>query len=136
MKKLEIPASCRQTMLDHIHRCLPEEACGLLAGQGELVKDALPVTNQLHSPTRFYMDPVELVKNLHWIDDHNLEILGIYHSHPNGPDHPSETDLQEYLYPTAAAVIWFHSGKEWHANAYLIDAKIANEIPITWLSQS
>lgn len=135
MEKLAIPVSSREKMLDHIHRCLPEEACGLLAGRGDRVDEALPVANQLHSPTRFYMDPVELVIALHWMDDHNLDILGIYHSHPTGPNHPSETDLKEYLYPSAAAIIWSFSGDGWNVKAYLIDAKIANEIPITWLIQ-
>lgn len=108
----------------------------MLGGRGARVQAALPVTNQLHSPNKFYMDPVELVKSFHWLDDHGLEILGIFHSHPKGPDHPSETDLQEYLYPTASALILYYTGKGWEIKAYLIDAKIASEIPIIWLESA
>jgi proteasome lid subunit RPN8/RPN11 len=134
LEKLEIPAKYRRIMLDHVRNCLPEEACGLLGGRGERVATVMSVTNQLHSSIKYYMDPVELVKNLHWLDDNNMEILGIYHSHPNGPDHPSETDLKDYLYPTAAALIWYYSANEWSLKAYLIDAKNASEIPIVWIS--
>jgi proteasome lid subunit RPN8/RPN11 len=58
-----------------------------------------------------------------------LELVGIYHSHPNGPDHPSPTDIAENMYPVAQ-IIWFRENGEWRARAYKIEAGTAIEIAL------
>jgi proteasome lid subunit RPN8/RPN11 len=52
-----------------------------------------------------------------------LELLGIYHSHPTGPDRPSPTDIAENMYPVAQ-IIWFRENGKWRARAYeIVDGK-------------
>jgi proteasome lid subunit RPN8/RPN11 len=102
----------------------PEEACGLLAGQlmGELYQTicVFPTTNLLHSTTRYRIDPAEQLAAFNQMDLQGLEMVGIYHSHPNGPDSPSPTDIAEAYYPEAVHLIWFRQNGEWGCNAYTI----------------
>jgi proteasome lid subunit RPN8/RPN11 len=109
-------------------RLAPEEACGLLAGKGRQVEAVIPVTNVEHSPMRFRMEPGEQVRALLWIEDHGLELVGIYHSHPDGPGEPSPTDLAEYAYPGVVYVIWFREQGEWRGRAFEIQAERVKEI--------
>jgi proteasome lid subunit RPN8/RPN11 len=60
----------------------PQEACGLLAGKGDITLEVIPITNELHSTVRFRMDPIEQLRAFQLIDDQGLELVGIYHSHP------------------------------------------------------
>ncbi len=118
MAILQISQKNIREMIQHVQMNLPEEACGLLAGKAGLVKKVIPVTNQARSAVRFYMEPVELLNALTWIDETNSELLGIFHSHPNGPAAPSETDIKEFLYPGTATVILSPSPIGWEVNAF------------------
>jgi proteasome lid subunit RPN8/RPN11 len=95
----------------HLESCLPEEACGLVGGLGEQARLILPVENELHSPVRFFMRPIDQFKAMERIDAGGLELVGIFHSHPNGPGHPSPTDLAEFFYPGTLALIASRPGK-------------------------
>jgi proteasome lid subunit RPN8/RPN11 len=118
MEIFQIPSMHYQEMIHHVQKYLPEEACGLLAGKDGLVQKVIPVTNAAHSPTRFYMDPVELLHALTWIDESVWELIGIFHSHPKGPAAPSETDIKEFLYPGTVTVILSPSPSGWAVNAF------------------
>lgn len=43
---------------------------------------------------RFELDPRSYIEADSWARENGLEILGIYHSHPDHPSVPSETDRQ------------------------------------------
>lgn len=83
----------------------PEEVCGLLVGSGSRVSHVLPVLNELHSPTRYRMEPREQLANFLWCEKQDLELLAIYHSHPCGPAEPSSTDIREFAYPGTISMI-------------------------------
>jgi len=116
---------------------VPEEACGILAGRlkGELyqAKCVFPTTNLLHSATRYRIDPVEQLAVFNQMDAQGLELVGIYHSHPNGPDSPSPTDIAEAYYPEAAYLIWFRKGGEWACTAHVIGKTAVYQINIQLL---
>jgi proteasome lid subunit RPN8/RPN11 len=118
MDSLCVPQTLVQEMVDHVQLNLPEEACGLLAGTAEVVEKVIPITNQAHSPVRYYMDPVELLHALQWIEQAGFTLIGIFHSHPQGPPVPSETDIKEFLYPGTATVILAPSPDGWVMNAF------------------
>jgi proteasome lid subunit RPN8/RPN11 len=129
---LIIPASLYTEMQDQVQRHAPEEACGLLAGTliGEKfqARAVLPVENLLHSPVRFRMEPHAQLEALSWIDAHGYTLAGIYHSHPNGPPHPSPTDLAEAFYPAAAYLIWYPENHLWSCRAYRLSASSYEEV--------
>lgn len=118
---LRLSSDQEKTILNHIIQHLPEEACGLLGGQGETVSVVIPVTNSLHSPVRFRMDPAELLRALEWLDTEGLDLVGIFHSHPHGPATPSEIDLQEFAYPESLMLIVSSVGKAWQLRVFEIN---------------
>ena len=128
VSELVIPREQWEVMCASAEVCLPEEACGLLIGSDNLVSTAIPVTNMLHSPTRYRMEPGEQLKAFLIIDEFMLDLLGIYHSHPNGPSTPSETDIAEATYPDAVYIIMFLSNKGWKPRGFYIDNNEVNEI--------
>ena len=128
--ELQIPPEQWLVMCSSAETCLPEEVCGLLAGSGNRVYLAIPVTNQLHSPYRYRMDPEQQLQAFLKIDDLDLELLGIYHSHPQGPTRPSETDIAEAYYPSLVSIILFPSSTGWEQRGYSIRNGEVNEVAI------
>lgn len=130
--RLFIPTALYNQMQAHVQQCIPEEACGLLAGtavENEVrVEAVLPVENALHSPVRFRMEPYAQLAALNWIDERGYTLAGIFHSHPAGPPHPSITDLAEAFYPEAATLIWYPEKRLWKCRAYRISAGSYQEV--------
>ncbi len=131
MYVLIIPDILQKEMIDHVSKTFPEEGCGLLFGKDQQVENVFPVTNQLHSPVRFYMNPVELVNAFEFMDSSGLSLLGIFHSHPTGPQTPSETDIKEFNYPGVASIILVPNGKfGWTFRVFEIKDDIYQEIVV------
>ena len=108
----------------------PEEACGIVAGKAGRVLKVYPASNALHSPVRYQLEPKEQLKIFNEIDELGWDLLGIYHSHPNGPFHPSATDIQEAYYPETVYLIWAQSGEEWDYMGFHIRDGTFTEVPI------
>jgi proteasome lid subunit RPN8/RPN11 len=117
-------------MHDEVSERAPEEACGLIAGRDNTAWEVIPVTNALHSPVRYRMDPQEQLEAFNRIEELGLEILAIYHSHPAGPTHPSLTDIAEAFYPDTVYIIWFRSGQGWNCRGFRISEEEVEEVPI------
>ena len=71
----------------------------MIVGEGNQSRLVIPVTNILHDPYRFRMDPEEELKAFLLAEEKGWEILAIYHSHPQGIQHPSPTDFTELTFP-------------------------------------
>ncbi len=116
---LFVPESIVAGMRRAVEAALPEEACGLLFGRGQRVDRAAAIENELHSRLRFRLEPRAQLSAMQSAEDDGLELLGIYHSHPEGPAQPSATDLQEAAYPEAAYLIWWRSSSgSWQCSLY------------------
>jgi [CysO sulfur-carrier protein]-S-L-cysteine hydrolase len=101
---IDIPADIRAQMLSHAVDRLPEEACGLLAGNGR-VERFFPMTNADHSPMTYRLDPKEQIRAFNEIEDEGWELLGIFHSHTHTEAYPSDTDRRQAFYPEAHYVL-------------------------------
>jgi proteasome lid subunit RPN8/RPN11 len=117
---LNITARHWEEMRADVKQHVPEEACGLLAGLENQVKLVLPIANELHSPVRFRMAARDQLTAFERIDQAGMELLGIYHSHPNGPDRPSVTDIAEAFYPEVIYLIWSPQDGAWSCRAFNI----------------
>ena len=94
-----------EAMLQAARNAVPEECCGLLVGQGNRVTRLVPAANVHDTPRRFFtLDPAAQFATLRALRaaDGEEEVLGHYHSHPNGPAEPSPRDLAEA--PDAQAI--------------------------------
>ena len=121
-------------MLDYVERHAPFEACGLLAGKNDRVEKVIVVRNQAQSPARFVMDPYEQLEAFDWIESNGLDLLGIFHSHPAGPETASVTDIAEAAYEVVH-VIWSRSGEDWKARGFWIENGQAIEAPLLILEE-
>jgi [CysO sulfur-carrier protein]-S-L-cysteine hydrolase len=118
-----------QEMLAHVDQQAPLEACGLLAGRNDRVEKVILVRNQAQSPVRFVMDPYEQLQAFDWIESHGLELIGIFHSHPAGPETASVTDIAEAAYQ-AVYVIWSHNQHDWQVRGFWIEDGGTTEIAL------
>jgi len=107
-----------------------EEACGMIAGVVETSCAVFPVTNILHSPARFLMDPEEQLKVFNYIEEQKWDLLAIYHSHLRGPASPSPIDIVEANYPEALSLIWSNLSGDWVCQGYLIADGRVTPVPI------
>ena len=123
-----------EEMRSNVASKAPEEACGMIAGQVEgdiyQVKAVIPATNILHSPVRFRVDPQEQLAAFNRIEEQDWELLGIYHSHPGGPDKPSPTDIAEAYYPEAVYLVWSCRTGAWTCRGFMIQNGVVSEIPL------
>ena len=127
MQKLIVPHTAWQAMRRHVSRRVPLEACGLLAGRDGRVEVVIGVRNAARSPVRFLMEPHAQWRAFNKIDQLGLELLGIYHSHPNGPQRPSPTDIQEASY-AVVQMIWYPEAENWQASGFWIEAGQVSEV--------
>jgi proteasome lid subunit RPN8/RPN11 len=128
-KKVMLTRKTWEKMRQHVSHCAPLEACGLLSGNQEQVNGSQGIPNAERSPVRFRMEPHAQWRAFQRMEAAGLEMVGIYHSHPNGPNRPSPTDIAENMYPVTQ-IIWFREKGQWCARAYNIENKTSVEIPL------
>jgi proteasome lid subunit RPN8/RPN11 len=127
--KLILTLKTWQAMRRHVSRCAPLEGCGLLTGNKERVERSQGIPNAEKSPVRYRMEPRAQWRAFQRIEAAGLELIGIYHSHPNGPNHLSPTDLAEAMY-SVVQVIWFRENGKWRARGFIIERDNAFEITL------
>lgn len=85
-----------EKILEHAKSELPNEACGLIAGEisGEdkIIKKVYLLTNIDRSNEHFSLDPKEQLSAIKDMRAQNLIPLGNWHSHPESPSRPSDED--------------------------------------------
>jgi len=97
---MELPAEIREAMIAHARFCLPEEACGLLAADGEgRLRMAYCLTNAEHSPVVYTLEPREHFRALRHAEGQGWHLAGVFHSHTHSPAYPSATDAARALEP-------------------------------------
>jgi proteasome lid subunit RPN8/RPN11 len=84
-------------MLGHCLHGLPDEACGLLAGDpvtGDVT--AIYRTRNVADSARYYtVDPREHLRADRDAESHGSSIIGVFHSHTHTDAYPSPTDVSQ-----------------------------------------
>jgi cysteine synthase A len=104
-ERIVVPDDLRAAMVAHALAERPLEACGLVGGRGERAVQFVPTRNRLRSPTRYDVEPEDLLRATLAIEAAGLEVWGIFHSHPATEAYPSQTDVQLAFYPQAYYLI-------------------------------
>ena len=92
-------------IIAHAKKDLPNEACGYLAGNDDLITNSYQLTNVDHSPEHFSFDPSEQFTAVKDARNKGLQILANYHSHPETPSRPSQEDIRLAYDPAIGYVI-------------------------------
>ncbi len=91
---VRIPSSIYQEMVAHVQEGYPNEACGALGSQGELVVKHYPTANAAEHPDDFsIINDVDIVRIYHDIDAYDGDMI-YYHSHPITEAYPSKRDVE------------------------------------------
>jgi proteasome lid subunit RPN8/RPN11 len=103
---LRINAEVDSAIRAHGAETYPDECCGALIGRDGIVTDtlALPNTTEDGPRRRFKVRPQDYRAAEGRAGQLGAELLGFYHSHPDHPAKPSQTDL-DYAWPFFSYVI-------------------------------
>jgi proteasome lid subunit RPN8/RPN11 len=136
MLKLEIPTNIFERMVAQAKALAPIEACGILAGKDNKAERLFEMTNADNRSDHFMMEPKEqftVVKNIRSAD---LEMLAIYHSHPETPARPSAEDIRLALTPDVIYVIVsLQDAKVPAVKGFFIEDGTVTEVPVKVLQQ-
>jgi proteasome lid subunit RPN8/RPN11 len=83
----------------------PNECCGIIGTRDGAAVTVFPVRNAAGSPLRYEMDPKDQLRVFEALDDADLDVGAIYHSHTRSDPLPSQTDINLAFYPEAVYVI-------------------------------
>jgi proteasome lid subunit RPN8/RPN11 len=142
---LELNSEHLQTIQAHAEKTYPNECCGLFLGNRvpeakELTKvlvevrptdntwssqstEFMPVNSRLTATRRYWIAPETLLANQRYARHHDLEIIGIYHSHPDHPAVPSQTD-RDWAWPEYSYVIVsVQQGASQDLRSWMLDSK-------------
>ena len=94
---IEIPKAVLRTIQDHAREAYPEECCGFLIGHASAPRRVLESRRARNVATenrsrRYMIDPLELLRVDDDVRKESLDLIGIYHSHPDHPAAPSGYD--------------------------------------------
>ncbi|HYD60325.1 MAG TPA: M67 family metallopeptidase [Noviherbaspirillum sp.] len=98
MPTLHLPAEFHTTLVSWAEVAYPYEICGLLIGQrtpgDHVIKGVTQAANlnRERAHDRYELDPQDFLDADTAAREQGLEVLGVWHTHPDHPARPSETD--------------------------------------------
>lgn len=98
---LAVPLALAEELLRHARAEVPNEACGLLAGDLATGTASAyhPARNADASPYVYTVHPDDLVRIVIGIEEAGHDLVAIFHSHTHTPAVPSPTDRRQARYP-------------------------------------
>ena len=100
MGPVRLARELHERMLDQALAAPEVEICALIGGSGTSPRTLYPVANVAGDPRQaFLMEPHAQLQAMREMRTAGEHLVGIYHSHPEGPAQPSETDRAQAAYP-------------------------------------
>lgn len=97
----------REAIAQHGEGGYPNEVCGILLGKEEggrrVVRLTMPIENSFEQDEqyhRFLITPADMFRAERLARYERLDVLGVYHSHPDAPARPSEYDREHAAWTT------------------------------------
>ncbi len=127
LDRVKLAGSLYDEIVAHARAEAPNECCGMIATRdGEAVK-VYAATNAAASPLRYEIDGAEQYRIQMAIDDQDLDLGAIYHSHTRSEPVPSQTDINLAFYPDALYIIVGLADGEPDVRAFTIrDGQVAD----------
>jgi proteasome lid subunit RPN8/RPN11 len=122
---IRIEAEPWAAMVSHARATYPNECCGAMLGvtdgEQKLVKMALPVENAFagEQAARYELRPEDLLAADKLARERQMDLIGIYHSHPDCDAYFSQTDLRNSCPWYSFVVLSIQKGEFHHANCWL-----------------
>jgi proteasome lid subunit RPN8/RPN11 len=112
-------------MVAHARQTYPNECCGAMLGSidgaGKMVRVALPLENAFEGAqsARYELRPQDLLAADRAARERQMELIGIYHSHPDCDAYFSQTDLRNSCPWYSFVVLSIQKSEFHHANSWL-----------------
>lgn len=125
---IEVDTNPWQVMILHAERTYPNECCGAMLGHirgnDKQVVDAVPLENSFSGEqnARYELKPEDLLQAERAARARGLDLIGIFHSHPDCDAYFSQTDLKHSCPWYSFVVLSVYNGKFDHAKSFLPDA--------------
>ena len=88
----ELPRALYEEILAHARDGLPNEACGVIAGDDDRPVQVYPMRNAEQSPKVYRFDEREQLEVFNEIEEKGWSLLAFFHSHTHTEAYPSPTD--------------------------------------------
>lgn len=114
----------------------PYEICGFMIGRQDYATGSREVTeviqvenqNKERASDRFEISPKDYLRVEEYADSKGLQIVGIYHSHPDHPDRPSQTDRAYALEDMSYIIVSVNNAKAESFKSWcLVDGEFQEE---------
>ncbi len=112
-------------MVAHARETYPNECCGAMLGSTDGEQKAVRVAIRLRNAfegaqaARYELRPEDLLAADKAARERNMDLIGIYHSHPDCDAYFSKTDLQNSCPWYYFVVLSIQKGEFHHANSWL-----------------
>jgi len=112
-------------MVAHARASYPDECCGAMLGsidgETKTVREAIALQNAFEGAqaARYELRPEDLLAADKAARERNMDLIGIYHSHPDCDAYFSKTDLQNSCPWYSFVVLSIKKGEFDHANSFL-----------------
>ena len=127
MKEIILNQKQIDALIQHSEKYQPSESCAMLFGtlgdQQWNVKEVFLTRNarfKSASETSFIIAPEELIQGYELAEKKQLELVGIFHSHPNSSALPSNTD-KKYMKVNDGIPWIIFSGMNTDLKAFMLD---------------
>ena len=131
MESIVLTQKEKDKLIAHAIEQQPNESCAMLFGEkiddAWNVKEVFLTENMDKSHTKFTISPEELLKGYQLAEKMHLDLVGVFHSHPNSNTTPSDTDKKFMQNNPVPWIIFSCVTNE--LTAYLLDSDVI-EIPI------
>jgi proteasome lid subunit RPN8/RPN11 len=132
---IQIRNSAWRVLLPHLISAYPKEGCGLLLGadrpDGRVALIAMPSTNAYEGEQkdRFLLDPKVQLAAERLAREEGLDVIGIFHSHPDCDAYFSATDLANTWSYYSNLVVSIREGAYSAAACFRVDDERTRAIP-------
>lgn len=126
LQRIIISEFQKKILTNHADNEKPNESCailfGMVDGQKTTVKEIFLTKNIDESPVNFTISNEQLIKCYKTAEERKMEVVGIFHSHPNSEAYPSDTDKK---FMDSNPVVWvIYSGISNDFKAYVLESNI------------
>ena len=122
---IRVEENAWRVMVDHARATYPNECCGAMLGSVDgdekRVRVAVPLENAFSGAqnARYELRPEDLLAADRKARDQGMDLVGIFHSHPDCDAYFSETDLKNSCPWYSFVVLSIKNGEFDHANSFL-----------------
>ena len=137
---ISIEPAAWDVMVSHAQKTYPNECCGAMIGaidgSGKIVRVAVPLENAFtgEQGARYELRQEDLLRADSEARQRGMDLIGIFHSHPDCDAYFSKTDLENSCPWYSFVVLSIKDGKFDHANSFLPDPDQtkAEKEQLTW----